>query len=96
VLCVCCVCLPSRLLGLTIGTILDSSEETLSALLVGVGFYRRKAGYLLQTAAILRDRFGDDIPSDVPGLVSLPGVGMKMATICMEVGKIRRRLQDCA
>ena len=32
---------------------------------------------------ILREQFNDDIPNTLQGLVSLPGVGPKMAHICM-------------
>lgn len=39
--------------------------------------------YLKQTAVILRDKFNGDIPSTLKGLVSLPGVGPKMAHLCL-------------
>lgn len=71
--------------GLSIETILATTEADLVQLLKGVGFYRRKAVYLQKAAKILRDDFAGDIPKDIKGLVSLPGVGMKMATICMAV-----------
>lgn len=39
--------------------------------------------YLKQTAVILRDKFNSDIPPTIEGLTSLPGVGPKMAHLCM-------------
>lgn len=39
--------------------------------------------YLKQTALLLRDVHNGDIPSTIAGLTSLPGVGPKMAHLCM-------------
>lgn len=41
--------------------------------------------YLKQTAEILRDTWNGDIPDSIEGLTSLPGVGPKMAYLCMSV-----------
>ena len=38
---------------------------------------------------ILKDKHGDDIPKDLKGLMALPGVGIKMATIAMSVSACR-------
>ena len=54
-------------------------------MLYGVGFYNRKATYLKKTAQLLRDHYGDDIPNSVEALCRLPGVGPKMAHLCMQV-----------
>lgn len=43
----------------------------------------RGGRYLKQTAVLLRDQHGGDIPSTIAGLTSLPGVGPKMAHLCM-------------
>jgi endonuclease-3 len=43
----------------------------------------RRHRYLKQTAVILRDKFDSDIPPTIAGLTSLPGVGPKMAHLCM-------------
>jgi endonuclease-3 len=45
--------------------------------------HARPYRYLKQTAVILRDHYGGDIPDTIAGLVSLPGVGPKMAHLCM-------------
>lgn len=41
--------------------------------------------YIKRTAEILRDEWNGDIPDTVEGLTSLPGVGPKMAYLCMSV-----------
>lgn len=46
---------------------------------------QNKVKYLKRTAAILQEQFGGDIPSDVEGLVHLPGVGPKMAHLAMDI-----------
>lgn len=46
---------------------------------------QNKVKYLKKTSAILQEQFGGDIPSDVEGLVRLPGVGPKMAHLAMDI-----------
>jgi len=46
---------------------------------------QNKAKYLKQTVEILMDKYDSDIPDNVKELVALPGVGPKMAHICMAV-----------
>lgn len=41
--------------------------------------------YIKKTAKILIDKYGGDIPNNVKELCDLPGVGPKMAHICMSV-----------
>lgn len=40
--------------------------------------------YLKQTAAILKEKFDSDIPKDIQDVLSLPGVGPKMAHLLMQ------------
>lgn len=42
-----------------------------------------KTKYIKQAAEILRDKWDSDIPNTIEGLTSLPGVGPKMAYLCM-------------
>lgn len=42
-----------------------------------------KHRYLKQTAIVLRDEWDSDIPDTIEGLMSLPGVGPKMAYLCL-------------
>jgi endonuclease-3 len=48
-----------------------------------VGFHNLKTKYIKQTAEILRDKFDSEIPDTIEGMVSLPGVGPKMAYLTM-------------
>ena len=41
--------------------------------------------YLKKTANILQDKYDNDIPDNVEELCQLPGVGPKMAHLCMNI-----------
>ena len=69
--------------GLTLENILDVDPVRLNELIYVVGFHNNKTRYIKATALILRDNFGSDIPDSVEGLMSLPGVGPKMAYLCL-------------
>ncbi|MCJ1432723.1 DNA N-glycosylase and apurinic/apyrimidinic (AP) lyase [Xylographa pallens] len=69
--------------GLTLANIRAVDPATLNTLIYAVGFHNNKTRYIKATAEILHERFGDDIPDTVAGLMSLPGVGPKMAYLCM-------------
>ncbi|KAI0597365.1 DNA glycosylase [Biscogniauxia sp. FL1348] len=69
--------------GLTLENVLAAAPGELDALIRGVGFHNNKTRYLQRAAAILRDEHGGDIPSTLAGLVALPGVGPKMAHLCL-------------
>lgn len=58
-------------------------EGELDRLISSVGFHRNKARFLKATAGILLQQHGGDVPSTLEGLLALPGVGPKMATIAM-------------
>ncbi|XP_055902685.1 endonuclease III-like protein 1 [Eupeodes corollae] len=63
--------------------IADMETQKLEQLLYPVSFYKNKAKYLKNTSQILIDQYDSDIPNDIKGLIKLPGVGPKMAHICM-------------
>lgn len=69
--------------GLNISNVIDTSEEMIGKLIKPVGFWKRKAKYIKEASQICHDDFHSDIPDTVKGLISLPGVGPKMAYICM-------------
>jgi endonuclease-3 len=69
--------------GLNLENILAVSPARLNELIRAVGFHNNKTKYLQQAAAICRDVHGGDIPDTIEGLVSLPGVGPKMAHLCL-------------
>ncbi|KAK4221030.1 hypothetical protein QBC38DRAFT_449534 [Podospora fimiseda] len=69
--------------GLNLQNMIACPPEKLNELIGKVGFHNNKTKYLQQTAVILRDKFDGDIPPTIEGLTSLPGVGPKMAHLCM-------------
>ena len=69
--------------GLTLENILDVDPVRLNEMIYVVGFHNNKTKYIKAAALILRDQFNGDIPDTVEGLMSLPGVGPKMAYLCM-------------
>jgi endonuclease-3 len=70
-------------IGLNLENILAVDPKLLNELIWVVGFHNNKTKYIKATAEILRDKFNGDIPDTVEGLMSLPGVGPKMAYLCM-------------
>ncbi|XP_036248743.1 endonuclease III-like protein 1 isoform X2 [Molothrus ater] len=71
--------------GLTVDSVLQMDEESLGQIIYPVGFWRNKVKYIKQTTAILKQKYGGDIPSTVEELVQLPGVGPKMAHLAMHI-----------
>ncbi|XP_068764303.1 endonuclease III-like protein 1 isoform X2 [Struthio camelus] len=71
--------------GLTVDSILQMDDVTLGQIIYPVGFWRNKVKYIKQTTAILKQKYGGDIPSTVEELVMLPGVGPKMAHLAMHI-----------
>lgn len=69
--------------GLTLENILAVQPAKLNEMIHSVGFHNNKTKYIKQTAEILRDKWKSDIPDTVEGLMSLPGVGPKMAYLCL-------------
>ena len=76
--------------GLTVSNILATPDETLNELIRAVGFHNNKVKYIKEASAILRDEHGGRVPDTMEGLLALPGVGPKMALICLNVnhGKV--------
>ncbi|KAH8917009.1 DNA glycosylase [Atractiella rhizophila] len=70
--------------GLCLESVLLTPEEDLAACINKVGFWRRKAGYMKGVAQMLKDKFDGEVPKTVEELVSLPGVGPKMAFLCLQ------------
>ena len=69
--------------GLTLESLLEVEPTELNNLISKVGFHNNKTKYIKAAAIILRDKHDSDIPSTIEGLTSLPGVGPKMAYLCM-------------
>lgn len=68
---------------LTVENIIACDAKHLDSLIGKVGFHNNKTKYIKQVASILQRDYDSDIPSTVEGLISLPGVGPKMAYLCM-------------
>lgn len=68
---------------LTLENILAVSPQRLNELIRTVGFHNNKTKYIKAVAPILQEQYHSDIPSTAEDLMSLPGVGPKMAYLCM-------------
>jgi endonuclease-3 len=62
-------------------TLLSLPVEEAARLAYPAGFYRTKAANLMKIAAILEERHGGQVPSDMETLLGLPGVGRKTANL---------------
>lgn len=69
--------------GFCLESLLGVEPEELNRLIGKVGFHNNKTKFIKAVAVILRDQYASDIPDTIEGLVSLPGVGPKMAYLCM-------------
>ncbi|XP_063685592.1 uncharacterized protein LOC134819534 isoform X2 [Bolinopsis microptera] len=70
--------------GLTPKNVADTDESVLAQLIHPVGFWQKKATYIKNASRIVHTEYDNDIPNTVEGLTSLPGIGPKMAHLCME------------
>jgi endonuclease-3 len=70
--------------GLTVDRLAAVPDAELNAMIANVGFHNKKVGYLKRTAADLALRFDSDVPKTLQDLISLPGVGMKMAHLALQ------------
>jgi endonuclease-3 len=71
--------------GLDIDNISETSPEALNALIRRVGFHNNKTKYIKETVEILKSRYDGDIPPNATEIMTLPGVGPKMAFIVENV-----------
>lgn len=70
--------------GLSLQSILAATDDEISSNINKVGFWRRKTGYIKSAAQIISSQFDGDVPRDIDELCSLPGVGPKMAFLCLQ------------
>ncbi|EGR47837.1 uncharacterized protein TRIREDRAFT_30805, partial [Trichoderma reesei QM6a] len=78
-------CRPGAPVGLNLDNLLAVDANLLNQMIWAVGFHNNKTKYIKKAAEILRDEWNGDIPDTVEGLTSLPGVGPKMAYLCLSV-----------
>lgn len=76
-------CQRLKVFGFTPEAILNAETSDLEDVLKPVGFYKTKAKNLQKTAKILIEEYNSDIPNNLEDLMKLPGVGPKMAHLCM-------------
>jgi endonuclease-3 len=57
--------------------------DAVAACVHSVGFYRTKARHLVETAALLVERHGGQVPGTMGDLLALPGVGRKTANLVL-------------
>lgn len=69
--------------GLTPAKMCEIDVKELATLLHPVCFHNNKANHIKNASKILMEKYESDIPNTLEGLVQLPGVGPKMAHICM-------------
>ena len=62
-----------------------ASPDEIEELIKPTGFFRNKTKSLLGLARALSERFAGEVPHDMAGLVSLPGVGRKTANVVLSV-----------
>ena len=67
--------------GLTVENIQKTDSETLNLLIGRVGFHNNKTKFLKSAADIIISQYNGDIPPTAEEMMTLPGVGPKMAYI---------------
>ena len=63
---------------------LECDFDELNELIRNVGFHNKKVDYIKRTSLILKEQFGGDVPKTLAELISLPGVGLKMAHLTLQ------------
>lgn len=63
----------------------DGDEEMIAETIKPAGFYRRKALQLKNIARILLEKYGGTVPDSLDELLSLPGVGIKTASLVLNL-----------
>ncbi len=61
-------------------------KEEMEAAIYPVGFYKRKAGQILEICRILIERYDSRVPDEIDELLKLRGVGRKTANIVITMG----------
>lgn len=64
--------------------LMEATEESVDALIRSVNYHRGKAKAIKEIARVIHERFGDQVPSNLEDLMTLPMVGRKTAN-CVQV-----------
>lgn len=70
----------------TIDELAKLDEETIAEAIKPSGFYQRKANQLKRIADILLTSYQGIVPPDMDALMALPGVGIKTASLVLNLG----------
>ncbi|GAA5861633.1 hypothetical protein JCM8547_000689 [Rhodosporidiobolus lusitaniae] len=70
--------------GLTLSALESATTEEIDAQICKVGFHTTKANNLKRLAVKLREEFGGEVPNDLQSLLSIHGVGPKMAYLALQ------------
>src|SRR6266487_1863237 len=73
-------------LARTPGGMLKLSRDDIEHAIYPVGFYRTKARHIHQVCHDLLERFDGQVPSRIPELLTLKGVGRKTANLVVTLG----------
>ena len=60
--------------------------ETIAETIKPAGFYKRKGEQLKRIATIIEEEYSSRVPDDMETLLSLPGVGLKTASLVLNLG----------
>ena len=69
-----------------IKTLSVTEPETIADAIKPAGFYRRKGEQLRKIASIIMEKHGGKVPCDMDALLALPGVGLKTASLVLNLG----------
>lgn len=75
--------LKSRHQLLSVEGVTSMTEAEIDACICKVGFHNKKAVYIKRATSLLVEKFNSDVPPTINEMVSLPGVGPKMAHLLM-------------
>ena len=70
--------------GITLDAMLEIAPRDLERLIVPTRFYRQKALRITQMVRAIRERFNSDVPTNIEGMTSLPGVGPKIGFLALQ------------
>lgn len=65
--------------------ILELGQIELEKIIKPCGFFKTKSKHIIETAKILLESYGGEVPADFEELVKLPGVGRKTANVVTSV-----------
>ena len=69
--------------NLSVKVIQEASESEVNEWIKKVGFHNQKAKFIKKTTNILVEKFDSKVPDNYDDLISLPGVGPKMAHLVL-------------